>query len=447
MAASSTFSIMKPYKLVEVRANTNEGARVYELAERSGFKVSKVERVHNAALVRTYLLKREWMGEFEKPSCDALSVILASRLEAGLPPDTPPYKDNEALLFHKTGHDSIIPSVLEIGLSKCYSPTNAPRCFGLGIYFSDDLNKSHLYGDGNQVLLCRVVLGDCVNANKPNLDWDMKSAPRKPDCHKRYEGDVQFSSWYGARNNGNQGKYNEFIVKDDQQVYPQYVITYKSVNPKSSKIDPPNFIIGLQGGSRTWLSAVTSSDGDIGELDRNKPPSQAPRPGSSPAVTETKPLWECLPSVAELAGFKAPSKALICPDGTRRPLYGIVHTIGRGKGDTKLVISPKHVLLIVDVISGHVFLKVLSKSGMHFRWHRAEKWQFLSKGEQVLMEQKTEFCLLDNLSDERLVKSTTFITEGDMGAARVPGSSGGTKQNDAQVMVDDLISRLKRESM
>jgi len=455
-AATLNPSNLPPYTLEEVPATSSQGARVYKLAQRSGFCVRKVERVHNATLELKYCHKRSMMQGGLQPSSTAKSVILASRLEAGLSPDTPPYKDNEALLFHKPRTDDLIPSILEIGLSTCYSVKGS---FGRGLYFADDIGKSHKYGHGDKVLLCRVVLGDCVHVKCPGLYWDRMSAPRKPDCHKRYDGDVTFSSWYGVHERGS-NKFNEYVVNCDDQIYPQYVVTYECVNPWYREIAPPSFIVGLIGGSGRWMPAVNTADGDVGKPSevvvvdgdndiicvqtlgpmpkRHKlahilPPSHTVDPGTTttttlvpvennpngpaqnhptvPATTpgEMKPIWVFLPPVAGVAGSSGSHfKTLLCPDGICKQLSDVVCTIGRGPGDDKHVVSREHAALSVDAKSGEVSLKVLSKNGMHLYGEKEKEWQFLRSGSEVLLANGAEFCLLANMTCAEQVRNSSF---------------------------------------
>jgi len=87
------------------------------------------------------------------------------------------------------------------------------------------------------MLICRVVLGDAYHCKEYNeeefrgtLEAPVKSAPLKPGSNERY--DSIFVA--GKVNGGDLVVYNEFVVYDADQVYPEYVIEYKRKLASSS---------------------------------------------------------------------------------------------------------------------------------------------------------------------------------------------------------------------
>eukprot|EP00873_Tetraselmis_striata_P032831 jgi/Tetstr1/453095/TSEL_003935.t1 len=226
-------SMIKAHKLVEVSLESEEGKRVLELLEGSGYRAVGLQRNQNAALKASY---EECLASMQRGPASLATdhetgqAIKRLRRSHGLPASQPPFQLNEALLFHKSR--AAYSTILETGLSSCY--VREQGCvFGKGIYFADDLRKSAQYGGpSQQVLVCRVALGDCAAVSPHGrrstpggnvvASWDQISAPRKHDCVKRYAGDTFFNSWFG------QSDFNEFIVAKDVQVFPLYLLHYAS---------------------------------------------------------------------------------------------------------------------------------------------------------------------------------------------------------------------------
>ena len=239
-------SELKAHSLLNVPPGTPEYNRVARLVERDGFEVEAVERNVNPCLKETCDKMRVWLRRHATVVDPATQgIIKRVRAEYGWHTPHPGYEDNEALLFHKTMSDLRNESILEMGMSGCYGSQSG--MFGKGLYFSDTLRKAHAYGIGNKVLLCRVVLGDCAKVERFGsaglgvaLSWDGKSAPVKHDCQRRFRGDLFYNSWMGLRDG-----FNEFIVCNDAQVYPLYLVTYRTT---PTFVDAPrvapSFVLG-----------------------------------------------------------------------------------------------------------------------------------------------------------------------------------------------------------
>lgn len=165
-------------------------------APHSGYRAVGLQRNQNAALKASY---EECLASMQRGPASLATdhetgqAIKRLRRSHGLPASQPPFQLNEALLFHKSR--AAYSTILETGLSSCY--VREQGCvFGKGIYFADDLRKSAQYGGpSQQVLVCRVALGDCAAVSPHGrrstpggnvvASWDQISAPRKHDCVKR----------------------------------------------------------------------------------------------------------------------------------------------------------------------------------------------------------------------------------------------------------------------
>jgi len=119
--------------------------------------------------------------------------------------------------------------------------------YGSGLYFTDSITKAAQYHHGtngitfNCVLVCRVILGDCLDIqskDNPHFceKWDRKQAPYKPMWLKRYRGDHLYHSWCGRRSHTS---FTEFIVQHEDQVYPMYLVFLKSSGGTEADRDQP----------------------------------------------------------------------------------------------------------------------------------------------------------------------------------------------------------------
>mmetsp|Transcript_60772 Transcript_60772/g.156617 ORF Transcript_60772/g.156617 Transcript_60772/m.156617 type:complete len:188 (-) Transcript_60772:70-633(-) len=117
---------------------------------------------------------------------------------------------NEMWLLHGTTEKAAE------ALSKSSFIPGTGGCFGAGVYFADDARKSNSYAkvapDGNKIMLmCRVTLGN------------IKKLPKGSDMGAhRYKSDPNVDCILGDTG------HREFVVYDTAQVYPEYIMRYKS---------------------------------------------------------------------------------------------------------------------------------------------------------------------------------------------------------------------------
>lgn len=159
-------------------------------------------------------------------SAEAIAGILAEDFASPLMAEV-----NEVFLYHGTSAsaaEAIKTHDFRINLAG----TNAGTLYGRGIYLAENGTKSDEYttpmSDGvRHLLVCRVVLGRVYYTDTKDTD------PRACEdaCLKG-----KFNSVLGDRKKC-RGTFREFIVFDEEQVYTNYILTYKRVATKSAFCD------------------------------------------------------------------------------------------------------------------------------------------------------------------------------------------------------------------
>merc|ERR1719356_1380444 len=155
-----------------------------------------------------------------------LHAAMASAL-SGPPLDT---AANEVWLFHGTkpvAAESITSDDFRLDLAG----TSAGTLYGRGIYLAENSTKADEYSNVDQksglfsMLLCRATLGRFLYTSEVQPD------PRKCEeaClrggHHSVLGDRKAC----------RGTFREFVVFDEDQVYPNYIVKYKRVLPQKGR--------------------------------------------------------------------------------------------------------------------------------------------------------------------------------------------------------------------
>lgn len=131
---------------------------------------------------------------------------------------------NEVFLFHGTSPvaaDSISTGNFKLN----FAGSNAGTLYGRGVYLAENASKSDEYtrpewGTGNRTLLvCRVTLG------RPYYTDEVSPSPR--DCERKCLYD-RFHAVLGDRRKA-RGTFREFVVFDEEQIYANYILTYRRV--------------------------------------------------------------------------------------------------------------------------------------------------------------------------------------------------------------------------
>ena len=105
--------------------------------------------------------------------------------------------------------------------------SNAGTLFGRGIYLAECVSKSDEYTEEEAgvrtILICRATLGRVLytDAQRPNVgDLEQRCG------YEQAPGKGQYDSVLGDREKCS-GTYREFIVYDDDFVYPDFIVKYR----------------------------------------------------------------------------------------------------------------------------------------------------------------------------------------------------------------------------
>jgi len=133
---------------------------------------------------------------------------------------------NEAMLFHGTS-SAAAEAITREDFRLKLSGSNAGTLFGRGIYLAECVSKSDEYTEEvagvRTILVCRATLGRVLytDAPSPNVD-DLEQR-----CgYEQAPGEGQYDSVLGDREKCS-GTYREFIVYDDDFVYPDFIVKYR----------------------------------------------------------------------------------------------------------------------------------------------------------------------------------------------------------------------------
>ncbi|XP_032920371.1 protein mono-ADP-ribosyltransferase PARP14-like isoform X2 [Catharus ustulatus] len=182
-------------KIVELKPDSKEYKDVQEkfLQTCQSFKIEKIERVQNRYLWKSYQIKK---CEMDQKNGD---------------------KNNERLLFHGTSQESLT-FINDHGFYRSYAGMHAPN-FGNGTYFAVNASYSayDIYSkpDANgkkYMYLARVLVGEYSLGKKGSV------TPARKDVNNSVD---LFDS---STDNINQP--SMFIIFNDIQAYPEYLITF-----------------------------------------------------------------------------------------------------------------------------------------------------------------------------------------------------------------------------
>merc|ERR1719195_2088966 len=201
------------------------------------FTVKRAVQVQNAPVWNEYVTRRDeiaaqcrkvgarhdlkyWQNQLNG-SVMSMDVV---KSKMGSMSDVPPLvaDANEVWLLHGTSHAAAEGITSEDFDMTRASPTGL---FGAGIYFGESSSKSDEYvqGAGNPeefpVLLCRVTLG--------NISYCDELHPDRRELERKCLRD-RWDSVLGDRKK-TRGTFREFIVYDNLQIFPAYIIYYERI--------------------------------------------------------------------------------------------------------------------------------------------------------------------------------------------------------------------------
>ncbi|CAF0935835.1 unnamed protein product [Adineta ricciae] len=227
------------------------------------FVVKQIKRIQNARLWHEYCFKKD---SIIRKNNDQLSDYGSSIYLEATPILTPllDKRANEYWLFHGSNPVNI-PDLLQVG----YDPrvSSLFGLFGGGFYLAENSSKSNQYipcpGCGNNarfrriecsckdqdqfvfsIILYRVVLGDvhialrynkekyCEGLNRNGQRIRVRRPPVKTNSLNLYDSVMGES----IENGGTYMKHREFVLYDQGQAYPEYVIDFQrsANNPRAS---------------------------------------------------------------------------------------------------------------------------------------------------------------------------------------------------------------------
>jgi len=197
----------------------------------SRLKVVAAVRIEDANMWRRYTAKRAKYAELPRPklirdlpgSGRAKTEAVETHSESGLSFALSSPGLNEVYLYHGTSPSGAM-GISEHGFKMSMAGSNVGTMFGGGAYFAEASSKSDEYGKEDPAgvfagkfafLLCRVLLGNpfrVTESDIPAIDKAMSSGHYQCVLGDR-EAEV--------------GAFREFVVFEEAQVYPEYVLIYE----------------------------------------------------------------------------------------------------------------------------------------------------------------------------------------------------------------------------
>jgi len=197
----------------------------------NSFILHNVLRIENSMLWRKYSSLRCEIPSVQS-SEDLLDISTDSEISTHLGLD---WNKNEVMLFHGApgGFGKTEDVVGIITISGFDERVSGRGLFGSGIYFASKSSKSDFYsgkyadssiGDRAKMLLSRVVMGKFHKTSYSSSDL------RRPPCVEGHLNPCHHERCDSVYFDGTNKNYEEFIVYDRNQCYPEYVIEYERIN-------------------------------------------------------------------------------------------------------------------------------------------------------------------------------------------------------------------------
>eukprot|EP00931_Biecheleriopsis_adriatica_P063043 TRINITY_DN38123_c0_g1_i1.p1 TRINITY_DN38123_c0_g1~~TRINITY_DN38123_c0_g1_i1.p1 ORF type:complete len:488 (+),score=110.97 TRINITY_DN38123_c0_g1_i1:74-1537(+) len=234
-AARAKFQALLDLTYRDVYTRDRKGGKVPDRLE-----LVRVSAVTNDDLWADYMARREVIrqeihadsADFERyevdtsaggspsagESAESISNSLALDFSEPLLPDV-----NEVFLFHGT-HESAADAITTKNFRINLAGSHTGSLLGRGLYLAENSTKSDEYtvatGKGERhLLLCRVVLG--------RVHYTAEVKPDARACEEVCQ-KGRFHSVLGDRKLC-RGTFREFVVFDEEQIYANYVLTYRRI--------------------------------------------------------------------------------------------------------------------------------------------------------------------------------------------------------------------------
>lgn len=194
----------------------------------ASLEVLSVSRVEDRDMWLSYARKRSELAESRGAFTAIQDLEGSGRAKTMAPfggkPDAAMHEDmNEVYLFHGTSASGAM-SIRDGGFRLSLSGSNAGTMFGRGVYFAEASSKADEYAETDAsgiytgvyaMLLCRVACGEPFRITKSNI-------PAIESALESGEYDCVLGDREAAV-----GTYREFVVFDEAQIYPEYVVLYR----------------------------------------------------------------------------------------------------------------------------------------------------------------------------------------------------------------------------
>lgn len=201
----------------------------------TSLKVEEVLHVANAENYLGYARRREEiraafeaLDPAEKAEDFDIKTQAVSMKGVSFHPDEPVDASiNEVWLWHGTGKEGAH-GITDTDFDMGRAGSAAGTMFGRGLYFAESCMKSDEYTKAddrnwNPLILCRVTCGRLFHC-----DW------KRPSDRKEELEEMCRTGGYHCILGDRQkvrGTYREYIVFDNDQVYPEYIVWYSRVEP------------------------------------------------------------------------------------------------------------------------------------------------------------------------------------------------------------------------
>eukprot|EP00931_Biecheleriopsis_adriatica_P045287 TRINITY_DN25958_c0_g1_i1.p1 TRINITY_DN25958_c0_g1~~TRINITY_DN25958_c0_g1_i1.p1 ORF type:complete len:623 (+),score=115.21 TRINITY_DN25958_c0_g1_i1:32-1900(+) len=192
----------------------------------SGLKLRQALRVENSAMWMRYLACKQEIAEKRQRRCTQIANYNGKVKTADMATNARLQADvNEVYLWHGTSPQGAL-GIVDSGFRIDMAGTSTGMMFGPGAYFAECCSKSDEYAKDDSkgiyknlycLLLCRVVLGETLQlttGGEATLGM-IKSAINSGS----------YDSVLGNRE-ASVNTYREFVVYDERQVYPEFVLLY-----------------------------------------------------------------------------------------------------------------------------------------------------------------------------------------------------------------------------
>lgn len=188
----------------------------------TGIRVLKVWRVECSEKWRRYHAFAEAVSRRRDLPCTELDIRSLKQLP-WVARRRMDWQINETYLWHGSSPKAV-QGIVNCGFDLGLSGSNVGAMFGQGVYFAECSSKADEYSrdDGGgyfggcfALLLCRVILGEAQVLQKAEYQ-----------AHERVGENADFDSTVGDRESA-VGTYREFVVPNQDQIYPEYAIVYE----------------------------------------------------------------------------------------------------------------------------------------------------------------------------------------------------------------------------